>query len=186
MASFHPQNVCTLADSEIELIALASAGDQEAFERLYQKHLGRVYAICLRMTANESAAEELTQKTFIKIWETLPGFRGDGAFGGWVARIAVNTVLIELRSTKRRQARVFAAPDIFRYDVGACDFDAAEMHDLEKAIFNLPPQARQIFVLHDIEGYKHREIADMLNIASGTSKAQLHRARNLLREALQG
>ena len=166
--------------------ARAAAGDQEAFGRLYRAHTARVYALCARMTADRALAEELTQDVFVRAWEKLPLFRGESAFGTWLHRLAVNVVLNRRESDGRRRAHL-AADD----DGSAVDSAPARPHapgdrmDLEQAIAGLPPGARRVFVLHDVEGYRHEEIADLLGITSGGSKAQLHRARLLLRAALQ-
>jgi RNA polymerase sigma-70 factor (ECF subfamily) len=165
--------------------ARAAAGDQEAFGRLYQAHVGRVFALCARMTADRALAEELTQDVFVRAWEKLPLFRGESAFGTWLHRLAVNVVLNRRESDGRRRSH--HVDD----DGAAIDAAPARPHapgdrmDLEQAIASLPPGARRIFVLHDVEGYRHEEIAQFFGITSGGSKAQLHRARLLLREALQ-
>jgi RNA polymerase sigma-70 factor (ECF subfamily) len=166
--------------------ARAAAGDQEAFGRLYRAHTARVYALCARMTADRALAEELTQDVFVRAWEKLPLFRGESAFGTWLHRLAVNVVLNRRESDGRRRAHL-AADD----DGSVIDSAPARPHapgdrmDLEQAIAGLPPGARRVFVLHDVEGYRHEEIAELLGITSGGSKAQLHRARLLLRAALQ-
>lgn len=165
--------------------ARAAAGDQEAFGRLYRAHTARVFALCARMTADRALAEELTQDVFVRAWEKLPLFRGESAFGTWLHRLAVNVVLNRRESDGRR--RNHHVDD----DGTAIDLAPARRHvpgdrmDLEQAIAGLPPGARRVFVLHDVEGYRHEEIAQLLGITSGGSKAQLHRARLLLREALQ-
>jgi RNA polymerase sigma-70 factor (ECF subfamily) len=165
-----------------DLVARSLDGDRAAFEALYRAHVGRVYALCMRLTADRMRAEELTQDTFVQAWRGLTTFRGESAFASWLHRIAVNAALGEHRSTKRRELRVMplAEPPPGRSE-GA---DVALTLDLERAISALPPGARAVFVLHDIEGYAHEEIAGMMGVAAGTSKAQLHRARRLLREGL--
>lgn len=165
-----------------DLVARSQDGDRAAFEALYRAHVGRVYALCLRLTADRMHAEELTQDTFVQAWRRLTTFRGESAFASWLHRIAVNAALGEHRSTQRRERRVLplAEPPPGRSE-GA---DAGLTLDLERAISALPPGARAVFVLHDIEGYAHQEIAGMMGVAAGTSKAQLHRARRLLREGL--
>lgn len=177
--------VSETADAESDLIARAQARDAHAFEALYRTHVRRVYAICLRMTANITRAEDLTQRAFITVWEKLPLFRGDSAFSSWLHRLAVNTVLTELRSEKRRLQRVFGTEDPAVFETPSAPPATGTRMDLEQAIAALPSQARMIFVLHDVEGWQHNEIADELGIATGTSKAQLHRARKLLQEALR-
>jgi len=165
-------------------VARARAGDPAAFERLYRREVGRVYAICLRMTADPARAEEHTQETFVRAWRKLDSYRGEGEFGPWLRRIAVNVVYSGGRSQGRRGDRerpLEQAPQ----DPPAVDGSPAVAVDLERAIAELPAGARQVFVLHDVEGYRHAEIAGMLELTAGTSKSQLHRARRLLREALE-
>src|SRR5215207_2545030 len=172
-------------DEESHEVRRAQARDMRAFERLYQTHVGRVHAICLRMTANVTRAEELTQKTFLIVWEKLPQFRGESAFSSWLHRVAVNTVLADLRAEHRRTRRVFGTDDPASFETPSRPPAAGVRLDLEQAIAELPPQARAVFVLHDVEGWQHDEIAQQLGVATGTSKAQLHRARKLLQEALK-
>lgn len=168
-----------------DLVARAQAGDQTAFRELYRQHAGRVYALCLRLTGDGRDAEERTQDVFVRLWDKLRSFRGDSAFSSWLHRLAVNVVLNERRTTGRREQRVMPAEDPDTV-VGAQH--AAPLHlniDLERAIAELPDGAREVFVLYDIEGYGHGEIAQLVGIAEGTSKAQLFRARRLLREKLE-
>jgi RNA polymerase sigma-70 factor (ECF subfamily) len=171
---------------ESECVARARAGDMAAFERLYRAHVGRVHGLCLRMTGHPEAAEDLTQETFVSAWRSLPAFEGRSAFGTWLHRIAVNAVHARGRSPQGRdeisltdeagEERDFAAPD---------EMDTATPLDLERAIGTLPDGARDVLVLYGVYGYSHEEAADLLGVAVGTSKAQLHRARRLLRERLQ-
>lgn len=163
----------------------ARDGDVRAFEDLYRTHVGRVYAICLRLTADEQKAEILAQDAFVQAWEKLDTFRGDSAFGTWLYRLAVNIVLQEKRSARRHRERIIHTADI--PDTGRTAGTPAEESriDLERAVAGLPERARMVFVLHDIEGYRHEEIAEKMGTSAGTSKAQLHRARMLLRKALQ-
>jgi len=177
--------VTETSDAETDVIRRAQARDPRAFERLYRAHVPRVYAICLRMTANVTRAEELTQKTFLTVWEKLPLFRGESAFTSWLHRVAVNTVLADLRAEQRRTQRVFTTENPGDFETPATPPPAGTRLDLEQAIAGLPPQARLVFVLHDVEGWRHHEIAQQLGVATGTTKAQLHRARKLLQEALQ-
>lgn len=172
-------------DAEREFIRRAQARDAAAFEHLYRTHVRHVYAVCLRMTANVTRAEELTQKSFLTVWEKLPLFRGESAFSTWLHRLAVNTVLADLRAEQRRTARVFGTDDPSIHETPTTPPPAGIRLDLEQAIAGLPPQARTVFILHDVEGWQHNEIADKLGVATGTTKAQLHRARKLLQEALQ-
>ena len=166
------------------LVDRAVNGDFAAYERLYHRHVGRIYALCLRMTADPTSAEDLTQQAFIRGWERLDTFRGESEFAAWLHRIAVNIVLTDRRSRGRRFEQpvddidaLVAAPLPRQTAAGGID--------LERAIARLPQRARAVFVLHDVEGYRHDEIAELLEIAVGTSKTQLHRARRLLREALR-
>lgn len=172
----------------------AQAGDQAAFEQLYRDHVGRVYALCLRMTADTGRAEELTQDVFLRAWTKLSTFRGDAAFSTWLHRLAVNVVLADKRSQGKRWARLMGTDELEPYEGAASKAGLMEPSrarkgarmDLEEAIAALPDGARTVFVLYEIEGYRHEEIAEATGTAVGTSKAQLHRARKLLREALQG
>ncbi len=164
--------------------ATAAQTDVTAFEQVYRENVGRVYALCLRLTADPARAEELTQDVFVKAWQKLDSFRGQSALSSWLHRIAVNTVFQSQRSEKRREARVTTTGDLTAYEAGTGPPPGLRM-DLESAIAGLPPGARSVFVLHDIEGYKHAEIAELTGQAVGTLKAQLHRARRLLREALE-
>jgi RNA polymerase sigma-70 factor (ECF subfamily) len=172
-------------DEEADVIRRAQERDMRAFEWLYRAHVPRVYAVCIRMTANITRAEELTQKTFLTVWQKLPLFRGESAFTSWLHRVAVNTVLADLRAEQRRTQRVFTTEDPAVFETPPSPPPAGTRMDLEQAIAGLPPQARAVFVLHDVEGWQHAEIAEQLGVAIGTTKAQLHRARKLLQEALQ-
>lgn len=164
----------------------ARAGDPDAFEAVYRAHAGRVYALCLRMSADAGRAAELTQDVFVRAWEKLKTFRGESAFSSWLHSLAVNVVLTALRTERRRSEEPLEAEDP---DGGTANYTARTTHpedllDLEAAIASLPPMARQVVVLHDLEGYEHAEIGRMLGIAEGTSKAHCFRARRLLRERL--
>ncbi len=167
------------------LVRRAQNDDRAAFDSLYGQHVGRVYAVCLRMSASRSEAERLTQDVFVRAWQRLKSFRGDSAFGSWLYRLAVNVVLEDSRSNRRRDAHiaVLPEPEMFESLHGSSPGNDDRM-DLERAIASLPPGARQVLVLHDVEGYKHEEIARMTGTAVGTVKAQLHRARRLMRERL--
>jgi RNA polymerase sigma-70 factor (ECF subfamily) len=167
------------------LVSRAQSGDFTAFEGLYNAHLHGVYAICMRMTANPSRAEELTQQTFVRAWQRLGQFRGEGGFAGWLRRMAINVVLGDSRANARRHRRETEAEAAVPFPATGRSTEPVGAIDLEQAIEKLPTRARHVFVLHDIEGYRHDEIARTLNVAVGTSKAQLHRARKLLREALR-
>jgi RNA polymerase sigma-70 factor, ECF subfamily len=181
-----------LALGDDGLVDRARRGDVDAFELLYRQHAGRVYALCLRLAADPVVARELTQDTFVKAWDALPRFRADASLTTWLHRIAVNALLERRRGEKRRAARVSLAAD---EDEGEADGesdiagvvlapDVATAIDLERAIGALPPGVRRAFVLHAVEGYTHEEIAAMTGLAAGTLRAQLHRARQLLKRAL--
>lgn len=164
-------------------IERAQRSDARAFESLYRMHVDKVYGLCLRMTGNVSEAEDCVQEAFIQAWKKLDRFRGDSAFSTWLHRIAVNSVLGRMRKDKREKDRIVAvaenaAPPITTGDNGV-------LRDLSEAIDRLPQGARHVFVLHAVYGYTHDEAAAMLGIASGTSKAQLHRAKRLLSQQLE-
>lgn len=167
-----------------ELVRRAQDGDFDAFEQIYGRLSGRVHALCLRMTANRARAEDLTQDTFVRAWERLETFRGGSQFPAWLKRLAINIVLSDRRYRSRRQDRE-SGGDVLEFKAAGQPSVTATVLDLEKAVSGLPPQARRVFVLHDVEGYRHAEVARLLDVAEGTSKAQLHRARKLLREALR-
>ena len=169
---------------ERELVRRAQAGDVPAFEQLYRENMRRVYALCLRVCGNATLAEELTQDAFVRAWEKLGSFRGDSAFSSWMHPLAVNLALSERRSRLRREARVMPTDDLEPYDKPEPVKRPEAGMDVERALNTLPPGARKVFVLHDVHGYRHDEIATLTGVAVGTSKAQLHRARKLLREAL--
>jgi RNA polymerase sigma-70 factor, ECF subfamily len=170
-----------------ELVRRAQGGDQAAFRELYRQHAGRIYALCLRLTGDRAQAEERTQDAFVRAWQGLRSFRGESAFSSWLHRLAVNVTLMEQRSSGRREHRVASVPDpeILEPQGRGSDTPVVLAIDLERAIAELPDGAREVFVLFDIEGYGHAEIAKMTGIAEGTSKAQLFRARRLLREKLE-
>lgn len=173
---------------EAELVRRAQAGDRVAFEQLYRDNVGRVYALCFRMAGTADLAEELAQDVFVRAWQKLGSFRGESAFSSWLHPLTVNVALSERRSRRRRVARVMTTDDLTEFERPGppTRSDGPEAgFDLERALATLPPGARAVFVLHDVEGYKHGEIAERTGVATGTSKAQLHRARRLLREALK-
>lgn len=163
-------------------VARAAAGDVRAFEELYRAHLPRVHSLVRRMTAGRDA-DELTQDVFVRLWQKLGTFRGDSSFTTWLHRLAVNVVIERFRTDKVRRARLHNGEDIFETLPGPAQTRDLGM-DFEAALEKLPDGAREIFVLHDMEGHKHHEIATMLEISAGTSKAQLHRARMMLRKHL--
>jgi len=173
------------ADSEPHDVLAAQRGDLGAFERLYRAHVGRVLALCARMTGDRTMAEDLTQETFVKAWENLASFKGECAFGSWLHRVAANVVLDAARARGRRLRRIAPVEDANAFADPTPVRDSASAVDLERAVAALPEGARTAFVLHDVNGFSHEEIARMAGQAVGTSKAQLHRARQLLREALR-
>ena len=164
-------------------VALAAGGDVRAFERLYRANLPKVHSLVRRMTGGRDA-DELTQDVFVRVWQKLGSFRGDSAFGTWLYRLAVNVVIERFRTESTRRQRHYAGEEIFA-SLPAAPLRSADLAmDFEAALAKLPDGAREIFVLHDVEGHKHHEIATMLDISAGTSKAQLHRARMILRKHL--
>jgi len=167
-----------------DLVTRAQAGDRGAFDRLYTEHVGHVYALCLRMTADAERADTLTQDAFVRAWRALASFRGQSAFSSWLHRLTVNVVLEDVRRTRRREQRVQTVDTLERHDTAGALADPESRVDLERAIATLPDGARAVLVLYDIEGYRQEDIACMLGIAVGTVKAQLHRARRLLRGRL--
>ena len=168
---------------EQDCIERAQQADTAAFESLYRLHVDRVYGLCLRMTGNPSEAEDCTQEAFIQAWNKLSKFRGDSAFSTWMHRIAVNSVLGRMRKARRELDRMQAVTDIS--PVPETVGDSGNFEDLQNAVDNLPEGARHVFVLHAVYGYSHNETGDMLGIAAGTSKAQLHRAKRLLAQQLK-
>jgi RNA polymerase sigma-70 factor (ECF subfamily) len=169
---------------ERQLVQQAQAGDTAAFEQLYRENVGRVFAVCYRLASDASLAEELTQDVFVRAWEKLGSFRGESAFSTWLHPLTVNVALSERRSRRRRLARIFATDDLEPFERPQRSHGPEPGLDLERALDKLPPGARAVFVLHDVHGHKHQEIAELTGVATGTSKAQLHRARKLLREVL--
>ena len=166
-----------------DYVAGAAAGDVRAFERLYTTHLPKVHSLVRRMSGGRDA-DELTQDVFVRVWQKLASFRGESAFGTWLHRLAVNVVIERFRQEATRRQRMHAGEEIFETLPAPARSDDAGM-DFEAAIATLPDGARRVFVLHDIEGYKHHEIGTLLEISAGTSKAQLHRARMMLRRYLK-
>jgi RNA polymerase sigma-70 factor (ECF subfamily) len=180
----------TILRSDFELAQASAAGDEAAFERLYRAHVRKVYAICLRMLGNPTEAEDVTQDVFIRVYRKIRTFRGTSAFSTWLYRLTVNSVLMYVRNKRRNyreqsthdealegSAQGWAHPR--RYDLPLIDRLA-----LEQAIAQLPDGYRRVLVLHDVEGFEHEEISRMLSIAVGTSKSQLHKARERLRQLL--
>jgi RNA polymerase sigma-70 factor (ECF subfamily) len=181
------------SSTDAEILVLAQAGDHHAFAHLYSLHKRRIYSLCLRMVGNPAEAEDLTQEAFLQLHRKIATFRGDSAFSTWLHRLAINVVLMHLRKKglpvisldeamepthDEGPGRSFGAPDLSLS--GSIDRLA-----LEKAVSDLPAGYRLIFVLHDVEGYEHNEIAAMLDCSIGNSKSQLHKARLKLRDALR-
>jgi len=168
------------------LVKRAQRGDVRAFEALYRAHSKRVYALCRRLCGDVTLAEDLCQETFVRAWTGLASFRGKAAFGTWLHRVAVNTVLGHRRwSDSREDLRAEDLSTVEAFSAAKPEGRSSHSLDLERAIARLPQGARAVFILHDVEGYLHREISEMTGMAVGTSKAHLHRARRLLREALE-
>lgn len=172
------------ADDDAADVRAAAAGDVPAFERLYRRHAGRVHGVIWRLVGGVQArAEELAQETFLRAWQRLAGFRHDSRFSTWLHRLAVNTALMDLRAGR---ARTTATEEPLDDLPAGSHVEVPGLRiDLEQAVAALPPRARAVLVLHDIEGWQHQEIAVELGTAVGTSKAQLHRARQLLRRYLE-
>ena len=165
------------------LVAAIQSGQRSAFEALYRRHHRRIYALCLRMSGDRAAAEDYTQETFIRSWQRLESFDLGTNFDAWLMKVAVNVVRGGIRSSRRR---------VVREERVAIDQsgDHPDMHpelghELERALIKLPDGQREVFVLHDVEGFKHQEIADMLGLKVGTSRSRLHQARKFMREQLR-
>lgn len=178
--------------SEAEAIEKAKQGDAEAFEALYNLHKRRVYSLCLRMTANTAEAEDLAQEAFLQLFRKIATFRGESAFSTWLHRMAVNVVLMQLRkkglSLVPLEETVETEDEAPKKELGAADTKLVGSLDrlqLERAIDRLPPGYRTIFVLHDVEGYEHNEIAEIVGCSIGNSKSQLHKARLKMRDLLK-
>jgi|SRR5271165_4296181 len=183
-----------VAWTEAEAIRRAQAGDAAAFEHLFQLHSRRVYALCLRMVGNPADAEDLAQEAFLQLFRKIATFRGESAFSTWLHRMTVNVVLMRLRkkSLPTDSLEESLEPDSEstgpKRDVGAPDLrlsGAVDRVNLERSIEKLPPGYRTVFILHDVQGYEHNEIADIMGCSVGNSKSQLHKARTRLRELLQ-
>jgi len=180
--------------TEAEAIRLAQQGDAGAFEQIYRLHGRRVYALCLRMVGNTAEAEDLTQDAFLQLFRKIGTFRGESAFSTWLHRLAVNVVLMKLRKKTLPETSLEESTDPEdessgpRREIGAPDLLLSGSIDrvhLERAIEQLPPGYRQVFVLHDVQGFEHNEIAELMQCSIGNSKSQLHKARMRLRELLQ-
>ena len=171
------------ADHDAEDARAAAAGDRGAFQRLYRRHVERVHGAVYRLAGYDHArAEDLTQEAFVRAWQKLPGFRHESAFGTWLYRLAVNVALMEVRAHRADPVGYVDGEQLPEH--ADTPFCAAEREELERAIGKLPPRARAVLVLHDVEGWRHEDIGAEMGMAVGTSKAQLHRARQLLRRVL--
>jgi len=179
--------------NEAEAIERAKQGNAEAFQSLYDKHKRRVYSLCLRMTANVAEAEDLTQEAFLQLYRKIGTFRGESAFSTWLHRLSVNVVLMHLRKkglpvVSLEETTQGAEEDSPKKDFGTQDLALTGSIDrlqLQRAVEDLPPGYRTIFVLHDVEGYEHNEIAEIVGCSIGNSKSQLHKARMKLRDLLK-
>jgi RNA polymerase sigma-70 factor (ECF subfamily) len=180
------------AASETQLIARAQRGEEEAFTALFETHKRRVYSLCLRMTGNTAEAEDLAQEAFLQLFRKISTFRGESAFSTWLHRLAVNVVLMHLRKKGLQQISLdevdTSQDEPIKRDYGDNDrrlIGSVDRIGLQRAIADLPPGYRTVFVLHDVEGYEHNEIAEIMNCSVGNSKSQLHKARMKLRERLR-
>lgn len=173
-----------VVDQDLEFVRKAQQGDPQAFHQLYELHHKRVYALCWRMLANKESAEDLCQEVFVQLWQKISNFRGDSKFSTWLHSVATNIVLGHLRKQKSWIQRVFSIEDQLVEEKAKPMADHAELSMLDQKIQALPERARIVFVLFAIEGYRHEEIAKMMKMAVGSSKAQYHRAKNLLKESL--
>ena len=188
-----PQQRLASDPAEAELIERAKQGDAQAFQALYDKHKRRVYSLCLRMTSNTAEAEDLTQEAFLQLYRKIATFRGESAFSTWLHRLSVNVVLMHLRKkslpvVSLEETTQPGEEDTPKKDFGAEDIALAGSIDrlqLQRAVNDLPPGYRTIFVLHDVEGYEHNEIAEIVGCSIGNSKSQLHKARMKLRDLLK-
>ncbi len=176
------------AASDFDLTQAAARGDMEAFEALYERYYRRVYSLCLRMVANVTEAEDLTQEVFIQLLRKLGSFRGESAFTTWLHRLTVNHVLMHFRKRGVRLEKTTEEGDVpEQIETGSERPEAMPVIDriaLDNAIAQLPPGYRSVFVLHDVEGYEHEEVANLLGVSVGTSKSQLHKARMRLRDLI--
>jgi RNA polymerase sigma-70 factor (ECF subfamily) len=161
---------------------LAASGDASAFERLYRKHIPRIYGLARRMLSDDDI-DEVAQDVFVRAWQKLGTFRGESAFGTWLHRLAINVILGRRETLGIRRKR-YLDSDAMLELIPARRSGPETALDFESAMARLPDGAREVFVLHDVEGYRHEEIAEMLGLATGTSKSQLHRARMALRQHL--
>ena len=167
-----------------DVVRRAQQGDVPAFETLYRLHARSVFTLCRRMTGDERTARDLVQDVFVRVWERLRTFNGQSALASWIHRVAVNVVLNHLRGAKRDALRMLANPEEIDFGTRSPSGAVDAAMDIEAATARLPAGARTVFVLHDVEGYSHEEIAHMMGIAAGTSRTQLFRARRALARCL--
>ena len=182
VASSAAQDALRRSESGTDDVGLAARGDRRAFERLYREHVSRIYSLARRMMGADHS-EEITQDVFVRAWEKLGSFRGESAFGTWLYRLAINLILSRRSQLGTRRARELADDEVLDALPARTSSPDSGL-DFETALERLPDGARQVLVLHYVEGYKHEESAGMLGVTAGTSKAQLHRARMILRRAL--
>ncbi|MGB0893634.1 MAG: RNA polymerase sigma factor [Parashewanella sp.] len=168
---------------ESQWIPLAQQGDKAAFKQLYQQHHPRIYALVLRLCGCRSFAEEITQECFVRVWQKLPSFRGESQFSTWLHRLCINQALSMIKAQKSLWARFLNQESVSQESMLEASVND-DYSELDCLILKLPERARQVFVLHAVEGYRHEEVANLLGMATGTSKAQFHRARKLLKEML--
>lgn len=176
----HSAQLYVLADAEASLIARVRQRQQNAFQQLYELHVGKIYALCLRLTGQHSQAEDVTQEVFIQVWRRIDTFNGESSFATWLHALATNTTLSYLRKQKSWWQRLRESDDYEQLSGQLEASTAPHLNDLQAAIARLPERARIIFVLHAIEGYRQESIAKVLGITTGTVKAQFHRAKQLL------
>jgi RNA polymerase sigma-70 factor (ECF subfamily) len=167
------------------MVRKAQGGDPDAFEGVYRANVGRIHALCLRMSSDAQHAETLTQDVFVRAWQKLSSFRGESQFSTWLHRLAINVILQDRRSRGRRQAREHSVENLEHYATATTQSMPGTKVDLERAIAGLPDGAKQVLVLRDVQGFKYKEIAEMTGVTLGTVKAQIHRARALVQEALE-
>ena len=188
-ANSEAMGLVTDATPDFELTQMSATGNLEAFEMLYKKYHRRTYSLCLRMTNNVTEAEDLTQESFIQLFRKVGSFRGDSAFTTWFHRLTVNQVLMYFRKRSVKNEKTTEDGEIPEHLIPQpktkANMPILNRLDLNKAIAELPPGYKAVFVLHDVEGYEHSEVADMLGVSIGTSKSQLHKARLKLRGLLQ-
>lgn len=181
--AMNPGDGGSAAHQDLDDVRLAADGDVAAFERLYRKHVTRVHSLVSRMLEPE-LADEVTQDVFVRVWDKLGSFRGESAFSTWLHRVTVNLVLGQRKKLGIRRERYHPDAEAVLNRTSGAQPRPAIGAEFEAGMRRLPDRAREVFVLHDVEGFKHREVAEMLGVTTGTTKAQLHRARMLMRKYL--